>query len=45
MGIIMLAVLAVVVVYFIMVYNSLVSIKNNVSKSWANIEVLLKQRN
>lgn len=45
MSIILLAVLVVVVVYFIMVYNSLVSIKNNVSKSWANIEVLLKQRN
>jgi len=45
MGIILLAVLAIIVVYFIMVYNSLVSIKNNVSKSWANIEVLLKQRN
>ena len=45
MGIIALAVLAVAVFYFIMVYNSLVSIKNIVSKSWANIEVLLKQRN
>jgi LemA protein len=45
MGIITLVILAVVVIYFIMVYNSLVSIKNNVSKSWANIEVLLKQRN
>lgn len=38
-------VLAVVVIYCIMTYNSLVSIKNNVEKAWANIDVLLKQRN
>lgn len=44
MGIILLVVLAVVLVYFIMVYNGLVSIKNNVSMAWANIDVLLKQR-
>lgn len=44
MGIIWGVVLAVVVVYIIMVYNGLVSIKNNVSKAWANIDVLLKQR-
>jgi LemA protein len=37
-------ILAVVLVYFIMAYNSLVSIKNNVDKAWANIDVLLKQR-
>jgi LemA protein len=33
-----------VVVYFVMIYNNLVQIKHNVSKSWANIDVLLKQR-
>ncbi|HZV99898.1 MAG TPA: LemA family protein [Methylophilaceae bacterium] len=44
MSIVILLVLGVVVVYSIMVYNSLVTIKNNVSKSWANIDVLLKQR-
>lgn len=44
MGIVWGVVLAVVVVYIIMVYNGLVSIKNNVSKAWANIDVLLKQR-
>lgn len=36
--------LAVIVIYFVFTYNSLVSIKNNVSKAWANIDVLLKQR-
>ena len=30
--------------YFIIVFNSLVSLKNNISKSWSNIDVLLKQR-
>ena len=43
-GIIVLAVLAVVVIYFIMIYNQLVQVKHNVSKAWANIDVLLKQR-
>lgn len=44
MHLIWLIVLVVIAVYFIMVYNGLVSIKNNVSKAWANIDVLLKQR-
>jgi LemA protein len=44
MGLIWLGVLAVVVVYSIMIYNGLVNVKNNVSKAWANIDVLLKQR-
>ena len=37
-------ILAVVVIYVVFTYNSLVTIKNNVSKAWANIDVLLKQR-
>ena len=41
MGIIVLIVLA---VYIVMRYNSLVGVKNAVSKAWANIDVLLKQR-
>ncbi|HYH41891.1 MAG TPA: LemA family protein [Burkholderiales bacterium] len=43
-GIILLVVLIVVLVYLVMLYNQLVQIKHNVSKSWANIDVLLKQR-
>lgn len=30
--------------YGVMIYNNLVSLKNNVSKNWSNIDVLLKQR-
>lgn len=41
---IILAVLAVITMYVIMIYNGLVVIKNNVAKAWANIDVLLKQR-
>ena len=41
---IVVAVLAVATVYGIMLYNNLVLLKNNVSKAWANIDVLLKQR-
>jgi LemA protein len=39
-GILIVALLA----YGIMIYNNLVSLKNNVSKNWSNIDVLLKQR-
>jgi LemA protein len=42
--IILLGVLVAVVVYAIMIYNNLVQIKHNVTKAWANIDVLLKQR-
>ena len=35
---------AVVVAYGIMIYNNLVTLKHNVGKAWANIDVLLKQR-
>lgn len=34
----------IVIFYCIMIYNGLVSIKHAVSKAWANIDVLLKQR-
>jgi len=37
-------VLATLVVYIIVIYNNLVSLKHNISKAWANIDVLLKQR-
>ena len=36
--------LAVAGVFAVSLYNSLVSVKNAVSKAWANIDVLLKQR-
>ncbi len=32
------------VLYFATVYNSLISIRNEVDRSWSNIDVLLKQR-
>lgn len=30
--------------YFLSIYNTLVEMKNNIGRSWANIDVLLKQR-
>jgi len=36
--------LLVLAVYGIVIYNRLVELKHNVSKSWSNIDVLLKQR-
>lgn len=39
-----LAILVIAFVYGITIYNALVQIKHNVSKAWANIDVLLKQR-
>jgi LemA protein len=42
--VILLAAALALVAYGIMLYNSLVTVKNNVSKAYANIDVLLKQR-
>jgi LemA protein len=41
---IMLGVVLVALIYIISLYNNLVQIKHGVSKAWANIDVLLKQR-
>lgn len=43
-SIILLVLLVVATVYLIGLYNGLVGLKNGVSKAWANIDVLLKQR-
>ncbi|HET8609041.1 MAG TPA: LemA family protein [Burkholderiales bacterium] len=43
-SIVVLAIIAIALIYGIMLYNNLVTIKHNVSKAWANIDVLLKQR-
>jgi LemA protein len=42
--IVLLAVIAVLVFYFVGIYNSLVAVRERVKQSWANIDVLLKQR-
>ncbi len=42
--VIFLAVAAAIVVYFIKIYNGLVSLREHVKKAWSNIDVLLKQR-
>jgi LemA protein len=47
MGVVAIVILGIAVlagVYLVMLYNNLVQVKHNVSKSWANIDVLLKQR-
>ena len=41
---IILGVIAVTIFYAIAIYNALVNLKHGVSKAWANIDVLLKQR-
>jgi LemA protein len=41
---IILGVIAGLLVYAVAIYNHLVTLKHSVSKSWANIDVLLKQR-
>jgi LemA protein len=44
-GLIVLAIFAfLVAIYTFGLYNSLVMVKNNIDKAWANIDVLLKQR-
>jgi LemA protein len=43
-NIVILGLLAVLVIWAVICYNGLVSLKHNVSKAFANIDVLLKQR-
>ncbi len=43
-GIGVLFVLAGAIGYFIIIYNGLIGLKNDIDKAWANIDVLLKQR-
>jgi LemA protein len=43
-GWIVLGLVVVAIAYAVMLYNGLVTVKNNVSLAWANIDVLLKQR-
>ena len=38
------ALLVLIIGYFVVIYNNLVAIKHRVAKSWANVDVLLKQR-
>ena len=42
--VIFLGVIAIILFYFITLYNALVNLKHTVARSWANIDVLLKQR-
>jgi len=37
-------VVAGVLIYVVMIYNGLIAMRNDIDKSWANIDVLLKQR-
>src|SRR5262249_44589084 len=43
-GLVFLALVVVAAIYAIMLYNGLVSLKNNVKEAWSNIDILLKQR-
>ena len=43
LGIFLFGVLA-IIGYFITIYNGLISLKENIKKSWSNIDVILKQR-
>lgn len=42
---VLLVVLGVLLLYGTVIYNALVTVKHSVSQAWANIDVLLKQRN
>jgi LemA protein len=43
-SIVILAVIVVGIIWTVMMYNNLVSLKHAVAKAWSNIDVLLKQR-
>src|ERR1700676_3945451 len=42
--VIILALAAALIVYFVGIYNGLVGLRENIKEAWANIDVLLKQR-
>ena len=42
--VVILALSLALIVYFVGIYNGLVSLRENVKVAWANIDVLLKQR-
>ena len=42
--IVFILVAVILIAYFVSIYNSLIRLKNNIDKSWSNIDVLLKQR-
>jgi len=45
LGLLILALISIgLVLYFVALYNSLVQLKNDIDKAWANIDVPLKQR-
>jgi len=41
---VLLGMVVIVLIYAIIIYNNLVALKHQISQSWANIDVLLKQR-
>ena len=43
--VIILVVLIALVIYIILMFNGFISLRNNIGKAWANIDVILKQRN
>ncbi len=43
-AIVLLALIAIALLYGVVIYNNLVRLKHNIAKAWANIDVLLKQR-
>ncbi|TVP86078.1 MAG: LemA family protein [Thioalkalivibrio sp.] len=44
-SIVLLVILLIAALYSVVIYNALVAVKHAVAQSWANIDVLLKQRN
>lgn len=42
--VVFLVIVAMLAAHLVIIYNNLVTVKNNVAKAWANIDVLLKQR-
>ncbi len=44
LALVVLFVIGAVALFFVLVYNGLVSLKNDIRKSWSNIDVLLMQR-
>lgn len=44
LGFVIITIVVLVIIYIFSVYNGLITLRNQIDKSWSNIDVLLKQR-
>ncbi len=43
-GVVFIVIIVAIILYIMALFNGLITLKNNIKKSWANVDVILKQR-